>query len=343
VTDPPVLPLTSIAKYRAELAHHLIDQLEGSEVPAEQLLMQVRRLAQAAGDLDVVEWVSAELTGYVIPLSDNLDTWAMRLRRASSTELVVSESLPRIEDAILQTSAAVQHNDALLQARRKTSFYQDATQRAQIPDAAKWEESKKRTHQELIQMKDIAKTVRAELHRYVGDTFLRFAFSELASTIFDRHKISVDRLLRSATDANVVDKIPEIYERLANGTEEAISHAMDSCRRMIVAFADVIYPASNKAVTGSDGKEHKVTAAEVLNRIQQYLVDGCPSSSRGTRLAESLRYIWQRVSSGVHNDIPTDEAQSLFLATYLTLGEILAAVSTTEAVTVPSRTQATAD
>lgn len=39
--------------------------------------------------------------------------------------------------------------------------------------------------------------------------------------------------------------------------------------------------------------------------------------------SEIIYHIYDRVSSGVHNDIDCEEAKSLFFNTYLILGEIL--------------------
>jgi hypothetical protein len=47
------------------------------------------------------------------------------------------------------------------------------------------------------------------------------------------------------------------------------------------------------------------------------------STSRRKRLKQSLSNIYDRLSSGVHNNIAPEEAQSIFLQTYLYLGEVV--------------------
>jgi hypothetical protein len=68
----------------------------------------------------------------------------------------------------------------------------------------------------------------------------------------------------------------------------------------------------------------------VLNRIQLFLRNKCPSESRRERLNLTLRKIHDRASAASHADVSTDEARSLFLSTYLVLGEVLGASKTTK-------------
>jgi len=70
--------------------------------------------------------------------------------------------------------------------------------------------------------------------------------------------------------------------------------------------------------------EHKLTQQQVLNRIDEHLKK-YPSKTRAERLAKTLRPVYDRVCAGVKDDITSGEAQTLFLSTYLTLGEIVEA------------------
>jgi hypothetical protein len=345
-----------LADYRSSLAAELLADIEGYRLPAEGLLFKARRLAQVAGDRDIEDWLSAELSGYPAVVPDGLAAWLervgriRRVKRAAlpvhniAAELLASiegtrpapppsppsdymtitykESLPRIEESVLPSMGqAIEHNS------RTTAA---VARRQQVPgagtkiDTAKWEEGLNRSRQDALHLAEVARKVRAELHRYVSATYHRFAFTEIASAIFDRHKVAVDELLR-ATAEDVIDKIPSIYERLAQGDPEAISQAMSSSRRMIAVFADVVCPPRAEPAQDEDGGTHKLTKQEVLNRITQYMRENCPSDSRVERLGRTLRLIHDRVSAGMKNDITAEEAQSLFLLTYLTLGEIVAA------------------
>jgi hypothetical protein len=109
---------------------------------------------------------------------------------------------------------------------------------------------------------------------------------------------------------------------LADGDQEAISHAQTSCRRLIDVFADAVYPATDKT-TEVDGKSVPLNAANPRARINQYIHEHTNSQSRRSKLRQTLANLYNRVSAGVHNDVTREEAQALFLQTYLLLGEVL--------------------
>lgn len=111
-------------------------------------------------------------------------------------------------------------------------------------------------------------------------------------------------------------------DRLSEGDIEAISQALTTCRRIIDAFADAIFPATDKTVM-IDGNEIKLDASKVQNRINAFVNTHCDSKSRTKRIRQNLGNLYDRVSAGVHNDVTPEEARALFLNTYLFLGEVL--------------------
>ncbi len=314
--------VTGLASERIKLAAELVEDVEQYKLPAEQLLMKARRLASLAGDEDAYDWIGWELAGYPSPgHGSRQKRWLDLTKRSTSVpgQHDIVESLPRIEDQIIPSfDDAATHN---ARTARMFQLRKNVPGAGPTPDPVPWEKSVARIHGDLLRFQGVSKSVRAALHDFVIRTYHRFAFNELASTIFDRHKTTVDALL-TETAGEVLDKIPDIYDRLASGSPEAISQAMNSCRRMIGAFADIVYPPRSEPALGADGRLHPITKAEVCNRIEQRLGEGNLGASRYERLSDSLRDIWASVSKGTHADVSAGEAQSLFLATYLLLGEI---------------------
>ena len=141
--------------------------------------------------------------------------------------------------------------------------------------------------------------------------------------IFERYKIQVDERLRKDC-GDVIQKIPEISKRLEDGSSEAISQALNSCRRMIKAFAQSVYPAPTEEVEiDSDGKRLNLSSQNYLNLIEAYVRSKTSSSSVRDRIRQTLRSLNDRVCAGVHDDVTPEEARSLFLQTYVLVGEIL--------------------
>jgi hypothetical protein len=309
-----------LASYRSQLASAILTDIELRRVTSEQLLMKARRLANAAGDSDVEEWLGYELGGYPAELPPQMAPFVDRVGRWYPNEKgkFYREGFLRILDVIPAVDEAWRHNMSVKELMKRRSKLPGNRPK---PDPTNWEDTLQRSVLQLIHLQEITVRVRVEIHRYASTTFHRFRFSELANAIFDRHKETVDALLR-ARAPEVLDKIPAIYDRLANGEMEAISHALSSCRRMIDEFADVVFPPSDKTVLGEDGIQHRLTKQETCNRLQQFSKEHGKSERRVERLNKTLRLVYGRVSAGVHSDVTPQEAQALFLLTYLTLGEL---------------------
>ena len=119
-----------------------------------------------------------------------------------------------------------------------------------------------------------------------------------------------------------LEKIGAVYERLEAGNPEAVSHALTSCRRLIAAVADAVYPPSKDPID-VDGKTVDVNRQQSLNRIETFVSTNTRSKSRRKRLRRTLENLYNRTSAGVHADVSVEEAKSIFLHTYVVLGEIV--------------------
>ncbi len=337
----------SLSEYRLNLADEVLNDIEEDRENAERLIFKAVRLADVAGDEDMKAWLECELSGYPGEIPASVEPWLAQTGRRSVARLTPAqmvtrgievlaeggenlldgaevrinrESLPRIEEHIIPSMAEGTRQQAQRLAGIKRRKAAGIDFRLRNFDPTQWESGIQRTRVYLLQLNQISKRVRAELHAYAVATYHRFAFSDAANNIFDRHKKAVDALLR-ATVPDVIDKIPAIYDRLGAAPDpEAISQAMVSVRRMIAAFADAVCPPRAQPSIDEAGGEHEVTQQKVLNRIDEHLKK-CESKTRRERLSKTTRALYDRVSAGVKNDVTAGEAQSLFLATYLTLGE----------------------
>jgi hypothetical protein len=159
------------------------------------------------------------------------------------------------------------------------------------------------------------------IHGFAAQIFYEKAFSALSESIFEHHKNAVDVVLAERASA-AIEKIPAIYTRLAEGDAEAVSQALNSCRRLIDSFADAVYPAREGAVIVGD-TPLQVGPQNVKNRINAYVAERVTSASRRAKLRQTLSNLYDRLSTGVHDEVTPTEARSLFLETYLLMGEIL--------------------
>ncbi len=319
-----------VAKHKISLARELLDDIELSRLNPEQLLLKATRLARLVEAREIRKWLSFELSGYVsddpvaLNYMDRTQRWTDREKglgywkplaeicaRIGANELELrSLEVPDIHFAPSSSNPNEWVTGVMGQhAAGATRPVSDVLKRIG------------ESREIIAVLSGVRSRVLSLLHAFVTSTYYELAFSGLAESIFEKYRSGVDTLLaKYAGDA--LEKIPAIYDRLTAGDPEAVSQALNTCRRVIDAFADAVCPPREGSVS-INGTDIKVGPENHLNRITVYLHGCCPSASRRDRIRRTIRGTYERVSAGVHADVTLDEAKSLFLQTYLTLGEIL--------------------
>lgn len=179
---------------------------------------------------------------------------------------------------------------------------------------------------------DLAKVierVRQATHDILVDMERQIELGQSRPTIFDRAREYVEgALTKRAPDA--LEKFVAAEEALASGGPEDLAHALTSCRRMIKALADALYPSSNAVITGEDGLERAMTDDAYRNRLLQYVIDQVGGSTHRDFVKETLRSLGGRLerlnelsSKGVHGEVTRAEAETCVMWTYLTAADFL--------------------
>jgi hypothetical protein len=173
----------------------------------------------------------------------------------------------------------------------------------------------------ITRLSGIKTRVLGLMHKFISDTYYEKEFDSLAESIFEKYKKEIDSMIANSC-GNVLEKIPSVMDRLSDGESESIAQALTTCRRIIDSFADSLFPPTDSTIE-IGGNTLKLDAAKHQNRVNAYIHQRCESQSRKHRLRQNLANLYERVSSGIHSDVTEEEARSLFLNTYLLLGEIL--------------------
>jgi hypothetical protein len=321
-------PGQSLIAHRLELAKELVDDTELSRLAPEQLLLKAYRLARLSDNDDIRTWLHYELNGY--PNNEEAKLYMDKVWRWTDKEKNTGWWVPfaSINGSIAATQVQIQQlkvpdvHLSLSSANPSEFVGGFGGVSAGIAEPA---------NSVLRRLNDLTSTVTtlngirsrilARIHVFATDVYYKLAFGAAAESIFQRNRTDIDELLRKVAP-DVIEKMPAINDRLVAGDSEAISQAMNTCRRMIKAFADSVYPPGESTVT-VDGHEYEIGSEKVLNRIELFCIDKVKSKSRRERLVKTVRLVYDRTSTGVHTDILADEARSIFLLTYIILGEIL--------------------
>jgi len=171
--------------------------------------------------------------------------------------------------------------------------------------------------------------IRQRVHRFLTETEAALEFSVAASGAFERARAVVDRHL-SDVAPEALAQFRAAYERAAQGDEEARSHALTSCRRVLKSVADRLYPPTGRVVRDQTGREHKLTDDKYLNRLVQYATEAIQhQASRKLTIANvddlsaRLDALDDLASKGVHEVVSTSEMDQCILQTYLVVGDLL--------------------
>jgi hypothetical protein len=326
----------SLNNHRLGLAKELVDDIELSHLPPDQLLLKAYRLARLSEEIEIRTWLYFELNGYTdteearkymdrvwrwTDKAKNLGWWVpFAAINGSISAIQVQIQQLHVPDVHLSVSSANPHE--------YVTGLGGANVAGISAPASKVLARLQELTTSITTLNSIRSRVLMGIHSFATETYYQLAFSGIAESIFQQHRTIIDTLLREKA-SDVLEMIPAINDRLVSGDLEAISQAMNSCRRIIKAFADAVYPPKDEMIL-VDGQQYQIGSDKVLNRITLYLRDNLSSETRRERLNKTIRLIHDRSSAGSHSDITLDEARSLFLQTYIILGEILQATKPKE-------------
>jgi AbiTii len=294
-----------------ELCRELLDDIELSRLPPDKLLFKCSRLARLAGSEEIQKWLTFEMTGYHQhdPISHKYMTKTARW--------FDYDKKMGFWGPFAQQVASIESLDIKLKA-------------LSLPDiSGEWAYATTKTILDEIRTDSVNKmrleAVRTHvlglLHAFVSETYYEREFAALAVSTFERYRKDVDQLIAAST-GDVLSKIPAVIDRLSDGSDESLSQALSTCRRIINSFADAIFPPTDATIE-IGGNTLSLDTSKHLNRVNAYIWQSTESESRRKRLRQNLANLYDRVSTGVHDDVTADEAFSLFLNTYLFLAEVL--------------------
>lgn len=301
----------SKTEHSIALSKEIIDDIELSRLDCTALLLKATRLARYVDDEIIRKWLRYEMQGYNSKDDVSLN-YMGRTGRWTDKEKLEGFWIPLAQvhascEAQKQKLALIRIPDT---SGDKATFVMDRVT-AQMNSATS----------NISKYEGIKSRVVSLIHDFSTTVYYQNTFDSLAENIFDNYKKDID-LLIAENLGDVIEQIPSVISRLAENNPESISQALTTCRRIIDSFADHIFPASDSTIN-IGGNELSLKKDKIQNRINAYIYENCKSESKRKKLRQNLSNLYERVSVGVHSDVDSQEAKSLFFNTYLLLGEIL--------------------
>jgi len=184
------------------------------------------------------------------------------------------------------------------------------------------------TQQDFIKAVETAEAVlervRNRIYRYASRTLSRMMFDEIPQHVFEATRTRVDAAL-AKNCPTALDKFAVAYQELAGTSAENWTNACTAARRILMDFADAVFPAREELVNG-----RRVGPDEYINRLWAYADQRITSEKdRGLALAE-LKDVGNRIDAiyglsnkGVHDVVTKDEADRIIIRTYLLIADLL--------------------
>lgn len=177
------------------------------------------------------------------------------------------------------------------------------------------------------------RAVLGKIRQYVHDYLVSVEEDLLAgkaeSDIFERAKLYTnDALQEYAPEA--LAKFLASQESLSAGKPEDYAHAAVSCRRLIKALADAVYPARAEDVEGIDGNSRSMSDDKYKNRLTEYVRNNVEGKRHKQAVAQIVSDLSSRLNAldglankGVHDDVTQAEAEICVVWTYMLAADIV--------------------
>jgi len=301
----------SRSEHILELSKELLDDIELSRINAESLILKASRLARWVGSDEIRNWLKFEMSGY------NSSNEISLKYMGKTGRWLNREKNQGFWGPLAQQEAAIEAEKAKLACMRTP----DSSGEWASVTIRNVSDQMNQTTINITRYSGIKTRVLSILHAFVTSVYYEKQFDNLSESIFEKYKKDVDTLLGTSC-GEIIEQIPSVMDRLAEGDKESISQSLVTCRRVIEAFADNIFPPSEEKIL-INGNELSLGENKHQNRINAYIHQRITSKSREKRFRQNLSNLFDRVSTGIHNDVSYEEARALFLNMYLLLGEIL--------------------
>ena len=116
----------------------------------------------------------------------------------------------------------------------------------------------------------ILERIRQRVYSYLCRCETELALGGIAANVFDRHRRRVDATLAEVAP-EILEQFIAAHRRAVDGDPESLAHALTSCRRILKAVADVVFPPQSEPVVGTDDQPHVVDEEHYKSRIMAFI------------------------------------------------------------------------
>lgn len=314
-------------KVALQVIEESLKELESPKGSILSAVQKLQRSASIAGDEEKRLWCSIQLgdSTYVHPLKDltdflveNPDTLTSDYKEGISKHIKVLEKLGLTHEIHFTNEEMNIKLNARGGGYANIGFveerYADLVRQKKGNDGKYYK----------IPLNNHLNFVKKKAHELASGLYKQLKFSGTVSNCFDLLKDAVDDIL---LDLNPVisEQLMLAFKSVSSNKEEEWSQALTTCRRLIEALADELYPATN-----DNGNGRALGKTQYVNRIWAFM-DASIESKSNKELAKAhvdflgswLEKINKLSNKGVHAELGQLEATKAVFHTYLMIADIL--------------------
>ena len=322
-----------------EACEKAINGIEEGTISVLSVLLLCKKIARLVNDLDGMEWLNYEYSGY--PNNNGIppDAWKVgvkhgRMYRTKDKEGKISEYMfaelcgeleSRIESdkkAIPNYSTqgfSVSGEYTILATARMTTNVQAATNSLLL---------------DIREAERRLSILKAQYYDYAVKWQIELQFGHVVESIFDEYRGKVDKYFSSLPTATI-QKLNAIQGLMEDDNPERYAQVLTSCRRLWTNISKVLFdevlPNYSKIVFKTlSGKEIDVSGDHDNNKLSAVIETLQSKSAKNTLVGSEIIYLidWmeqinRRQSAGVHSDVTKEQAMRCIIHTYIALGDIL--------------------
>ncbi len=303
------------------LAEELLGDIELDRCSPVAIARKAGRLARLLDDVEAMQWLSYETTGY--PSTDTLDegSWDAAQR---SHRVTVSETGESRASITPLGKLAADIEAAQIQLGNEGTGV-SSSQYAVIVENNRMQNSTN-LRNAIGENRKLLDRVIGAIHAYVADLQQELRFGSAVETAFSVVRQEVDGAIAEL----VPDALPMISAAFENSSSENSEHwqnAAGTCRRLLMTAADRLRP------PGPDVNGRKMGPNNYVNRLVDWIVQRGTSETASAMIAADLEYLGKRLDAadgagqkGAHvgeQQVSRFEASRFVSGTYLVLGDIL--------------------
>lgn len=171
---------------------------------------------------------------------------------------------------------------------------------------------------------------RALIYEFASRRHYELKFSGVAQNVFSAVRDTIDLYIGEVIP-EAIQKFASVHDNLRSRNPEDWSNAVHSCRRILQALADALFPPQAEDRLAGDGKRIKLGPDNYINRLICFAEDNSGSArfsslvgSHICFLGDRLDAVFRAAQKGSHAVVSREEANRYVVYTYMIVGDIVA-------------------